>query len=300
MKRVLVTGAVGFIGRACLPLLISGGYEVHAVSSRPSVPGQGVWWHTANLLEPGVPAALIDSVAPSHLLHLAWYTEPGRYWTNPANGLWANATIQLGAAFYKRGGYRAVYAGTCAEYDWTHGGICDETTTPVVPATLYGRCKRATWDVLEALALESGTSAAWARLFFLYGPHERPERLVPSVVRALLASERARCTSGEQVRDFLYVEDVAKAFVALIDYELQGAVNIGSGQPTAVREVLSVLGAKLGGSQLIEFGALPNPSEDVPRLVADVTKLKRGTGWAPTVDIEQGLERTIAWWREQS
>ena len=72
-------------------------------------------------------------------------------------------------------------------------------------------------------------------IFFLYGPHEPPGRLIPSVIQALLKGEFARCSHGRQIRDFLYVEDVAEAFVALLDSDITGPVNIASGSPTPRR-----------------------------------------------------------------
>ena len=97
-------------------------------------------------------------------------------------------------------------AGSCAEYDWS-AGRCEETTTLLRSASIYGANKNKLRARVEAIARETGLSVAWGRMFFLYGPHEHPQRLVASVIRSLLARLPARCSSGIQQRDFLHVQD---------------------------------------------------------------------------------------------
>jgi nucleoside-diphosphate-sugar epimerase len=296
MKRVLLTGARGFIGRHCLPLLLEQNYEVHAVysgSSLESVPG--VRWHRADLLDGGRIRELMAEVRPTHLLHLAWYTVPGKYWTSMENTTWLGASLNLFEAFSLSGGARVVVAGTCAEYDW-ESECCHEALTPLKPATLYGVSKHCLRLMTEALAGRLNFSAAWGRIFFLYGPHEHPARLVPSVICGLLRKERVQCSAGTQVRDFLYVKDVASAFVALLGRDVRGPVNIASGQPVAIKEVINRIADKLGGHDLIEFGALPAQGEPA-RLVADIGRLSKEVGWSPQYSLDQGLNQTIQWWR---
>ncbi len=264
-KRVLLTGARGFIGRRCLPILLERGYEVHGVTSRQApAETRAVRWHTADLLDPAQVSALLQASRPTHLLHLAWVTTPGEYWTSAENNRWLAAGRDLIRAFAQQGGHRAVGAGTCAEYDWS-GGHCDEASTLLAPATLYGEAKHALSCVFEDAGRESGLTTAWGRIFLLYGPAEHPARLVPSVARALLRGKPANCSGGTQVRDFLYVKDVAGAFAALLDSEVTGAVNIASGQPTAVRDVVLAIAAAIGRRELLRFG---DPANEPPRLTA--------------------------------
>jgi nucleoside-diphosphate-sugar epimerase len=299
MNRLLITGGGGFIGRHCLPLLADlGAYEVHAVSSRQRAEAAGVAWHTADLLEPDEVERIIDRVRPSHLLHLAWYTEHGKYWSDPENLQWVRGTLDLVQRFGEGGGRRAVMAGTCAEYDWRYG-YCREQITPLVPASLYGVCKNAARSVVERYCQDTGISWAWGRVFFAYGPHEPAGRLVPSVIAALSRREPARCSHGRQLRDFLHVRDVAAAFVALLDSDVQGAVNIASGQPVAVRDVARRIAAAMESDDLLQLGALQARVDEPPLLVADVGRLTNEVGWEPTLNLDAGLRHTILWYEEQ-
>ncbi|HEY0077455.1 MAG TPA: NAD(P)-dependent oxidoreductase [Pyrinomonadaceae bacterium] len=302
MKRVLITGASGFIGRHCPASLQARGYEVHAVSSKSQPTedaGDGVRWHRADLLDARQLSALLDETQPTDLLHLAWYAAPRLYWTSTENFRWVQASLNLLEGFAARGGRRAVVAGTCAEYDWRHTGRFFETETPLAPSTLYGASKRALHLMLDAFARQAGLSAAWGYVFFLYGEQEHSERLVASVVRALLKDEPALCSHGRQVRDFLHVADVADAFVALLDSRAEGAVNVASGEGVSLAEVVLRIGEKLGRRELIRLGARAASADEPPTLVADVSRLRDEVGWRPRIDLDAGLERTIRWWRNE-
>jgi nucleoside-diphosphate-sugar epimerase len=298
MRKVLITGAGGFVGRQCLPRLAAAAREVHAVVRRGTGPGpRGTVLHRADLLNAAEVSALLAEVRPSHLLHLAWVTTPGVYWTSAENLAWLAASLHLARAFAENGGERAVLAGSCAEYDWA-AGECREGQTPLRPASLYGVCKNALREVVEGFARSAGLSVAWGRLFFLYGPHEAPRRLVPAVVGALLRGEPALCSAGEQRRDFLHVEDAAAALVALLGSGVTGAVNVGSGEAVPVRAVARRLAALVGRPHLLRLGALP-ATDEAPLVVADVRRLREEVGWAPEFSLDCGLARTVAWWKAQ-
>lgn len=301
MKRVLLTGASGFVGRHCVPALLAQGYEVHAVSSRnpaSTATLPKVQWYKADLLDSEQISALLAEVRPTHLLHCAWYAVPGKYWTAPENFRWVDAGLQLLEAFAEHGGQRVVGVGSCAEYDWRDGHCC-ELTTPLNPATTYGVCKHAFQLKLTTFSKHARLSAAWGRLFFLYGPYEPSERLVASVIRSLLQEQPALCTHGRQIRDFLHVQDAADALVALLDSKVEGPVNIASGEPVSVTEVVQEIGDQLARPNLIQLGALPAPENEPPLLVAKVARLRDEVGWTPRYDLTSGVAETVNWWKLQ-
>jgi nucleoside-diphosphate-sugar epimerase len=299
MNKILITGATGFIGRHCLPTLSARGYEVHAVSTNGSIDNRfnsDVRWHKVDLLDSDSLWNLMSKVKPSHLLHFAWYAVPGKYWTSLENLRWVQASLDLLQAFILHGGKRAVMAGTCAEYDWRYG-YCSERTTPLAPSTLYGTCKHSLQIMLDSAAEQTGLSTAWGRIFFLYGPNENPNRLVSSVIRSLLLGEPALCSHGNQIRDFLYVQDVADAFVALLESDVEGPVNIASGRPVVLRDIILKIARKLDRQNLVRFGAIQAPENDPPLLIADVSRLANEVGWIPNYDLDRGVDQTISWWR---
>jgi len=298
MNRVLVTGATGFIGRQSLAPLLARNFEVHAITNVPPLPSPAeVRWHAGDLMDPQSVASILTEVRPSHLLHFAWFVEPGKFWTSPENVRWLRASLGLLEAFAATGGQRVVMAGSCTEYDW-RAGECVEGETPLVPESLYGACKHALQTVLEKYAAQVGLIAGWGRIFFLYGPHEARSRLVPSVILSLLRGEAARCTHGQQVRDFMHVEDVGGAFAALLDSAVCGPVNVASGQAVKIADVVGTIAAQLGRAELVQLGAIAAPPNEPPRVVGCVRRLREEVKWTPRYDLESGLRQTIGWWRD--
>ena len=299
-SRVLVTGASGFIGFHCLASLRARGFDVHAVARDPvELAPAGVRWHAANLLETAQIAKLMDTVQPTHLLHLAWFVVPGRLITAAENFDWVMSSLQLLQRFADLGGGRALMCGSAYEYDWRYG-YCSEELTPRGPTTVYGACKSALYEMASAMSEQRQLALAWARPFFLYGPREHPDRLVASVARKLLRDEPAPTSHGRQIRDYLHVQDVADALVAILTSDMVGPVNIGSGVPVTIGEVVQTVGRLIGREDLVQLGALAARANDAPMVVADPTRLRSELGWQPQFGLSDGLADTIAWWRQQA
>ena len=298
MTRVLVTGASGYVGRQTLAPLARLGFEVHGLARRP-LDEAACRWHALDLFDAEALAAALAAIRPSHLLHLAWTTEHGKFWTDPANETWRAATLDLVDRFIAAGGQRCVIAGSGTEYDWSGTAPLSEGRTPLNPATPYGQAKAATFRAVQAKAAAAGLAYAHARLFFSYGPFEQPQRLVPLIIRALLKGEPARLTSGTQVRDFLDVRDVGRCLALLLASDVEGAVNVASGAGVSVARIARLLGDLIGRPELIQLGALTLPREEPSSIVADVSRLVAEVGAKPEITLEQGLADTLAWWREQ-
>ena len=302
MKKILVTGATGFIGSHCIPLLLERNYEVYAISSKDinienDIPN--LKWQKANLLDHNQIRDLMSHIQPTHLLHYAWFCKPGTLASSVEdNLLWVQSSLEILRQFNKYGGKRIVMTGSCNEYDWNYG-YCSEFITPKLPNTIYGVCKHSLQTLYDRYTSEVELSSAWARLFFIYGPHEEPSRLVASVIRSILQSEPALCSHGKQIRDYIYIKDVADALVTLLDSDVIGPVNIGSGNPIALKDIIYTIAEKLNAKELIQLGALPAAKNDTPLITADVKRLYEEVGWQPSYDLDQGLDESISWWKEQ-
>ncbi|CAN5170070.1 NAD(P)-dependent oxidoreductase [soil metagenome] len=293
--KILVTGASGFIGREITRRLCKKGFEVHAVA-RKSIEIRDAIWHNVDLLDDAAVEKLLSDIKPSHLLHLAWCTEPGKFWNSADNLEWDKATRVLFDSFVLHHGERFVGAGTCAEYEWNESP-CRESNLDGAPATLYGRTKLSTWNYIRAMSDLHGTSSSWGRIFWLYGPHEHPARLIPHVINGLLRGHDVDCTSGDQIRDFMHVFDVAEAFVRLVECEVAGAVNIASGQPIAVRSIIQAVADRMDAAPLIRFGALSTNGAEPHAVTADVEVLNSKVGFVPSIALDTGLSDTVSWWQ---
>ena len=299
MNRLLVTGASGFIGSACLARLAGEDYdEIHAVNrSGAGRPGAGpdggrVRWHAADLRDPGAATALIAAVRPTHLLHGAWIATPGLYLHAADNMDWLVGGLALARAFGACGGVRLVGIGSSAEY---HPGDapCREDETPLRPASVYGACKAACWLAIQAAARHHGFSAAWGRLFLPYGPGDAPQRLIPSLAAALRAGQTIETTEGAQERDFILAADAADLFARLLSSAESDAFNVGTGTGVTVRAAIERLADRFQARALLRFGARPMAPGEPMRLVADMTKVRDRLGWTAPTAFAEGLERAL-------
>jgi nucleoside-diphosphate-sugar epimerase len=294
--KVLLTGAAGFIGSHVARELVHRNHEVHALV-RP----QSELLRIADI-EPSLHIIRGDVVASSFVLpqasfdcciHLAWYVEPGKYLHAPENKQWVEASLRLARMLKENGCRRFVATGTCFEY--APSDPPQHELSPVRPSTPYVRAKLELFDALQTIGIET----AWLRFFYQYGPNEDPRRLVPVVIKSLLRNQEMKLVPGDRVRDYLYIEDVASAVGAVAGSRLTGAINIGSGTPVTVRELASKIGEALHRVELLKFGALPYAADEPQDLLADITKLREGTGWQPRHNLEDGLRQTIEWWKSR-
>lgn len=297
MKVVLLTGATGFVGRHCIKHLIDAGYAVHATYNRAALSGfNEVTWHKVDLLNNYEVESVLEQVKPTHVLHAAWYAEHGKFWTHKVNQEWVKASLNLLNISARNDVKRIVGVGTCAEYDWS-GYICREYSTSIKPLTLYGQCKAAVEKIFEGYCRDKTLSTAWGRLFFLYGPYENKNKVIASVILSLLKDKEALCSNGEQVRDFMYVEDAALGLVKLLDSNVTGAVNIATGTALPLKDLLIKISTILGKPELIKLGSIKTPAGEVARIEADTERLVAEVGFKPQSNFEDTLQKTIEWWQ---
>ena len=287
--RVLLTGGSGFVGRYVLKALQHQGIEVVTVGrvrAQPSVP-----FIEADLLSVTDFGPLVQQAQATHLLHLAWYAEHGKYWTSPLNLRWAEATTRLVEAFCAAGGQQVVIAGTCAEYDWAHG-YCREDSTPLTPATLYGTAKDATRRLVMAVCAQHQVSCAWGRIFLPFGRGESTSRLIPSLIDVFRGVRAPFGVNATAYRDFLHASDVAEGFVRLLTTGASGAYNICSGEPVRLTEVVTTLASLLRAAPESVLALTTERPGEPSLLVGENLKLK-ALGWRPALTLAQGLERTL-------
>jgi nucleoside-diphosphate-sugar epimerase len=292
--RVWLTGATGFVGTPVVERLLARGHEVHALVHPEDGRELDVRANVVlgDLLRPESYIASIDEGRPEAFIHLGWYANPKDYLSSRVNLDLLSASAFLGARLTDIGCKRLIGVGTCFEYDVDRGYLREDG--PLGPQHLYSACKRAVGEIWRQLTRGTTTSYAWARLFFMYGPREQPGRLVRSVIESLLTGARAKTSAGLQIRDFAHVGDVASGIVHVMESGLAGPVNVATGVPVRVRDVVAAIARQLGKEDAIDWGAFPPRANDPPFVCADISKL-RASGWAPGFDLESGLSDTIAW-----
>lgn len=283
MQTILVTGAGGYIGRHVADALAGHGQVV-----RPVVDGQRI-----DLLQAGAAREVISRTRPDMLVHLAWETEHGRFWTSPRNKLWEDASSTLFEEFFAAGGQRALGLGSCAEYDWTTGAETFGEMAALAPHTAYGAAKVATATALAETAARHGASWAWGRIFFSFGVGEPPGRLVPLMLGAALKGESLGIGPAETVRDIWDVRNLGAAIAALATLDVEGPVNLASGASVSFGDLARLVEKLAGTEGLIRPDSRPLGPGEPMRLVAKVDRLANDIGFVPKVSLEKGLEEYL-------
>jgi nucleoside-diphosphate-sugar epimerase len=291
--RILLTGATGFIGREVVQPLLAIGAEIHGLGrTDPGVPG--VSHHPLDLLGE-TDLSAVRAIGATHLVHLAWYAERD-FWTAPENRDWVAASIRLVHAFAAGGGRRAVVAGSCAEYAWGPSRL-DEKASPIAPATLYGTAKASLHALLAKDAPALGLSLAWARIFFPYGPLERPQRLLGTLLAAMRRGEVAHFSAGYQRRDFIHVQDAAAAIAAILAAPIEGAVNVASGEAVEVRRFVEIAAKIAGMTDRVVFSTQPLPASEPLVIEGAIERLIGGTNYRLRFTLAEGVADAISRFR---
>ncbi len=179
-----------------------------------------------------------------------------------------------------------------------HGRMIEDQT-PELPSTLYGQSKLDFHRHLLNLKQSHGLSAAIDWIFYVYGPFEHQSKLVATACHAIALNKKAQFGPLDLWRDYLHVDDLARAIMTLLDSMHEGVVNIGSGQPVRQSTLLEIVARLSGRDDLFEIGARPANPQEPPVLFAD-TKIIRSLGWSPEIALEDGLAATLQWWRAQN
>lgn len=297
-SRVVVTGATGFIGRHLVDRLLGNGDEVHATCRaeidwlRPPGP---VEWHRVDTTDRAAIAALITSVKPDVVHHLASDVAGTRDPGLSVSMLHSNlaGAVNLMSICLEAGVDRVVLAGSIEEPDATDPDMVPNSPYSAAKwaATMYARMFFELW----------GLRTTVLRIAMVYGPAQRDDRkLIPYAITSFLAGRPPELTSGGRLIDWVYIEDVVDAFVAAADSPgCAGAViPIGSGTGVSIREVVTMIQSLTGSEASAHFGAIEDRSLDRIR-IADVATAEALLGWRARTTLRNGLTETVRWYREQ-
>jgi nucleoside-diphosphate-sugar epimerase len=295
-RTALVTGSSGFIGAHLCRRLAGLGVEVHTVSREDRPPAGSARSWKADLRDAAEAVEIVQAAAPEVIFHLAGYATGRRGIEHVLPACAGNllTTVNVLQAATAARCARVLIAGSLEEPD-EHGAdaIC---TSPYaasrLAATIYARMFHRLY----------GTPVVATRIAMVYGPGpQNPAKLVPDVIRNFLSDRSPKLMSGNREADWIYVDDAIDALLACsLAPGIEGEViEIGSGRLTTTREIVERLRVLTGGGARPEYGALPDRCFETSR-VADVASTEARVGWHPLVPLEEGLARTVEWFRRES
>ncbi len=294
-RRVLVTGASGFIGGHLCRRLAEGGARVHATSRSHSPEGDALTWHRIELADGAAVGELIEEVRPEVVFHLASHVAGAREIELVAPTFDANlaSTVHLLTAVTRVGCRRFIQVGSLEE---------PEPGEPLaVPSSPYAAAKMAASAYARMFHALYGTPVVLARLFMVYGPAQRDLRkLIPYLVLSLLRDRHPKLGSGSREVDWIYVEDVVDGLIlaAKQDGNEGRRVDLGSGRLVTIRKVVETLYRRLAPGTVAPFGSLPDRAMEQVRTARSADSYER-LGWRPRTSLEVGLAATADWYARE-
>lgn len=291
---VLVTGASGFIGSRLVGELSGRGARVVALSRRArGDAGDGVRWRLADLGDGAAVDAAFDEARPEVLFHLASWVSGRRELADVRPAFEANlaSAVNLLVAATRAGCRRVVLAGSMEEPDLAAGEA---------PGSPYAAAKAAQALYARFFRALYGTPVVTARIFMVYGPGQRDlSKVVPYAILRGLEGQPAELASGARPVDWIHVDDIARGLVALAGAPgIEGeTLDLGRGEAVTVGDIVARIAAKLGAPPP-RLGARPDRPLETVR-VADPARTFAATGFRPAVDLDEGLDSTIAWYRAE-
>jgi len=278
MKKVLVTGATGFVGRYVVKELLSRGYEIIATSANHDNARLMEWYQSVRYI-PLDFSELNEKTnyylffeAPDLLIHLAWeglpdYKADFHITRNlPRHKLFLQNMLENGLG-------NLTISGTCLEYGLKEGKLSEEMSEePVVP---YARAKNELRVFVNSLWKTSVPDFKWMRLFYMYGKGQNPKSLLSQLQKAIDNNEKIfNMSGGEQTRDFLPVEKVAEYIVATaLQDEVTGIINCCSGVPITIKELVEDYLSKQNKKINLNLGYYPYPDYEPMHFWGDIKKL---------------------------
>ncbi|WP_221091161.1 NAD-dependent epimerase/dehydratase family protein [Deinococcus aquaedulcis] len=299
--RAFVTGGTGHLGRALIPVLLDQGAEVsvlvrpeRSLSDFTDLASRVTVVHGSLSTAPELLPAL-QAFRPDTLFHLAWsgvthaqLNNPNQADENVAGGL---DLIRVAA---QAGATTCVALGSQAEYGRPDAPLHE--SLPPAPETAYGRAKVQFHQRAAGLCQQLGMRLIWVRLAATYGPYDDPNHLLPYAIGCYLDGREPELTPGEQLWDYLYVQDAAQALLALASTPTaSGTYNLGSGQSQAVADYVRMARDLIDPQLPLGLGRRAYGPQQIMSLRVDIERLARETGWQPSTSLQEGMRRTVAW-----
>lgn len=288
-KKILVTGATGLIGKELAAPLQELGFDIYAITIDDVNPENGIHWLKGSLFDSDFVKSVMEQVKPQYLLNMAWATT-GDYLSSDINYKFLEAGIELLKHFKDNGGKRAVFAGTCFEYEFKDEPL-KESDKLSPDKTVYTFCKNKLHEIAEYFCKTHSISFGYGRIFYVFGRNENKTRLTGMVIDKLYKNEEVLIKAGPLKKDYMYAKDIAAAFASFVDSSVEGSVNICTGKAVSIRDYTLSIANAMGKENLVVFK--DEVSNQPPIIVGDNSRLLHEVGYTIKYDLSTAIQEIL-------
>ncbi len=256
-KKVIVSGATGFIGQHLIPILLKDGYEVLAISRNRKRAESLPWFKDVKFISYDFHSnhEINEVQGFKGLIHLAWQDLPNY---NSSIHMKKNlpCSYKFVEALLNKGVHQVLIAGTCFEYGLKSGAISSSSNTE--PTTIYAAAKDNLRKKLTLLSLKKNFDLQWARIFYMFGKGQNSNSIISQLDFAIKQNQKVfHMSGGEQLRDYLPVEKAAEKLFYLYKSGNKGVFNVCSGKPISIRNLVESYIEKKNSNIIPKYGYYP-------------------------------------------
>ncbi len=279
MKKLIVTGASGILGRRIMEILSDSEFEVYALyKTNDSVikSSKNIKKIPCNIFDEKAISDLLKHISATHLIHLAWTTEHGKYAESVSNFDWLKSSINLLKHFAENGGKKFVGAETFMEYSSQNSGLLNEDSTLNFPNTFYGKNKVNFKNIAKDYCEKMNIDFCWGKIFFLFGEGEDKNKFISSVINSSLQGKEISCRNPNVLRDYISSSAAAQIFINLLKRDIKGEFNVSCGNVYSLRQLVYLILNLLNIDDKLFNDSIDNLDKNqIDLIAADLTKLKK-------------------------
>jgi nucleoside-diphosphate-sugar epimerase len=306
-RRVLVTGATGFIGSWLTRSLLEKGFKVGIIKRDDSSPWRiedlvnqlAVYNHDLSDTD-SIHEAFVD-FKPDIVFHLATYYTVEHKLAEIPTLINTNVLATVNLLEAAKDSQTKLFVNTSSCFVYKQKSTQLSETDELSPLNLYAATKLQAEETCTYYAETYALPTVTFRLFPPYGPADNERKLIPFLIKNYLQNKSPDLTTGKQQWDFIYVNDIVDAYIRLLGNEFKGkhqVFNIGTGNAVSLREVASTIGQILGSKVQPNWGKVPHRKNEVWFTSANISKANAILNWQPKTSLHQGLASTIEWYKK--
>ncbi len=293
-KKVLLTGAKGLIGREVQEPLLDLGFEIYALTRENSSSDNAkklskeIHWIEVDIFDSQAMSKTFQKIKPNYLLNLAWATTDD-YLTSNINFDYAIAGLNLLKYFHENGGKRAVYVGTCLEFELDKPILKDDDQ--LNPISFYAKSKNGLRILAEDFCKHNDLEFGWGRIFYAFGHKEYPKRLIPYIINSLIHDQKVLIKNGQLVRDYIYSKDIGGGLASFLDSKACNSVNLSSSKGYLLKDLAKIIAKRLKKEYLLEIRE--EKTEQAPKIIGCNDRLVHEVGYKIKYEFEEAINQIM-------